>query len=260
MQFPNYGSYGLGNSQGFKVKRRRTPKVVRRVAENESQKNAQSAEPRISWAVEKAEGECAATMSHTASQTWLSNKTKEFEAWGRVRDMMEYVAPKSPFTPKSFEEWIAHRLAWMEEERGRLVSQAITRRVMGSGRSEQNPVSLVLGGKELPDGLALILARETIWIPHKGDPSVRNSAPWPSYEELKHEGDDRSKSGYSRFPPLPRRCSNATVNWKQRVPVKQCLFDEVGRPVWEGVSIHTQDLESEMLRFVDSSLLEELGV
>ncbi|OAX83250.1 hypothetical protein ACJ72_02395 [Emergomyces africanus] len=199
-------------------------------------------------------------MSHTASQTWLSNKTKEFEAWVRVRDMMEYVAPNSPFTPKTFEEWIAHRLAWMEEERGQLISQAITKRMMANGRGEQVPVTPVLGGKELPDGRGLVLARETIWVSQRDYPTVRNWAPWPSYEELKHEGDDRSKSGYSRFPPLPRGRGNDTVNWKQRAPVKQYRFDEVGRPVWELGSIHTQYPESEMHRFVESSLLAELGL
>ncbi|PGH36838.1 hypothetical protein GX50_00295 [[Emmonsia] crescens] len=198
-------------------------------------------------------------MSHTASQTWVSKKTKEREAWGRVRNMMVYVAPKSPFTPRTFRGWIAHRLAWMEEERGRIVSQAITRRANENGWSEQAPVGPVLGGKKLPDGLALVLARETIWVRRRGYPSVRKLAPWPSYEELKHEGDDRSKSGYSRFPPLPRGRGNETVNWKQRAPVKQRRFDEVGRPVLEVRSVHTQYLESEMLKFVDSALLAELG-
>ncbi|PGG98628.1 hypothetical protein GX51_06713 [Blastomyces parvus] len=198
-------------------------------------------------------------MSHTVSQTWLSNETREFEAWVRVRNMMVYVAPKSPFTPRTFGAWIAHRLAWMEEERTRLFSQALRKRVMERGLCEPAQVDPVLGGKKLPDGLALVLARETIWVPRRGYSSVGDLAPWPSYEELKHEGDDRSRSGYCRFPPLPRGRGNETVNWKQRAPVKQYRFDEVGRPVLGEGSVRLQYLEGEILRLVGNALLAELG-
>ncbi|EGC43254.1 conserved hypothetical protein [Histoplasma capsulatum var. duboisii H88] len=199
------------------------------------------------------------TMSHTASHTWLSNETREFEAWARVRDMMVYVAPKSPFTPRTFGAWISHRLAWMEEERGRIFRQAMARQAIEKGWREQVQVGPVLGGKKLPDGLALVLARETIWAPRRGYPSVHSFVPWPSYEELKHEGDDRNKSGYSRFPPLPRGRGNETVNWKQRAPIKQYRFDEVGRPMLETTSVRIQDLEGEILRLVGGALLAELG-
>ncbi|KLJ09257.1 hypothetical protein EMPG_15320 [Blastomyces silverae] len=197
-------------------------------------------------------------MSHTASQTWLSNETREFEAWARVRNMMVYVAPKSPFTPRTFGAWIAHRLAWMEEEHSRLFRQAL-RRAIESGRCEPVQVGPVFGGKKLPDGLALVLARETIWVPREGYPSVRDLAPWPSYEELKHEGDDRSKSGYCRFPPLPRGRGNETVNWKQRAPVKQYRFDQVGQPELGAGSVRLQYLEGEILTLVGNALLAELG-
>ncbi|KAL2372791.1 hypothetical protein BDBG_03525 [Blastomyces gilchristii SLH14081] len=200
----------------------------------------------------------AAIMSHTASQTWLSTETREFEAWVRVRNTMMYVAPKSPFTPRTFGAWISHRLAWMEEKHSRLLCQAL-RRAIERGRCEPVQVGPVLGGKKLPDGLALVLARETIWVPRRAYPSIRDLAPWPSYEEFKHEGDDRSKSGYCRFPPLPRGHGNETVNWKQRMPVKQHRFDEVGRPALGAGSVRLQYLEGEILRLVGNPLLAELG-
>ncbi|KAK2800239.1 hypothetical protein FQN50_008203 [Emmonsiellopsis sp. PD_5] len=194
-------------------------------------------------------------MSHTTSQTWLSEETREFEAWAKIRDAMVHVSPKSPFTPKSFEEWIDHRLKRTEEDHGRLASQITTRRTSDNGGSSQ-----VLGGKELWDGLALVLAQETIWVPLIRYPTGRRRAPWPSYEELKHEGDDRNKSGYSRFPPLPRDPGNETVNWKQRAPLKQCQLDEVGRPVLATGDDPSQYLESEMLQLLGESLLVELGM
>ncbi|EEH20873.1 hypothetical protein PABG_03104 [Paracoccidioides brasiliensis Pb03] len=199
-------------------------------------------------------------MSYTASQTWLSHETKEFEAWVKVRDSMVRIAPKSPFTPKSFVEWIAHRLARMEEERSRILKQAKTKRTSERGSTEKTFVNPVFGGKELSDGLALVLLRETIWVPLGQYPVTHNIAPWPSHEELKHEGDDRNKSGYSRFPPLPRGPGNETVNWKQRPPLTQCSFDEVGRPRPGVESYKTQYLQSEMVEWIGNALLAELDM
>ncbi|KAK2779753.1 hypothetical protein FQN53_001313 [Emmonsiellopsis sp. PD_33] len=205
-------------------------------------------------------------MSHTTSQTWLSDEAREFEAWVKIRDAMLHVSPKSPFTPKTFEDWIEHRIKRTEEDHGRLASQITTRRTSNDGGSKKRkrevvvPVGQVLGGKELWDGLALVLADESIWVPLIRYPTGRRRAPWPSYEELKHEGDDRNKSGYSRFPPLPRDPGNETVNWKQRAPLKQCQLDEVGRPVLAAGGVHDEYLESEMLQLLNESLLVELGM
>ena len=55
----------------------------------------------------------------------------------------------------------------------------------------------------------------------------RPEAPWPSYEEMKEEGNERNTSQYRRFLALPREPCNDTVNWKQRKAIPMLPFDEV---------------------------------
>jgi hypothetical protein len=168
-------------------------------------------------------------MAHTASKTWVSESTKEYEAFVKVRDSLAHIAPKSPFVPRTFAGWIAHRIEVKEEEYNDITSKIALREAT---RNKSIPGSLrpVLKEKEFGDHRVPVLAMESIWISSEASRPGRPQAPWPSYEELKHEGDDRSRSGYSRFPPLPRDPGNITVNWKQRSPLRQFRFDEVGRP------------------------------
>ncbi|WEW60836.1 hypothetical protein PRK78_006324 [Emydomyces testavorans] len=166
-------------------------------------------------------------MSHTTSKTWVSPEAKEFETWAKVRDAISRISPRSPFAPKTFADWLAHRVAVKEDQLRNVASKIATVKK----REGYEEVSLlpIFRGKQIEDQLALVLARETIWRPSLEPRPGRRIAPWPSYEEYKHEGDDRNKSGYSRFPPLPRDPGNETVNWKQRKPLDQYVFDEVGR-------------------------------
>lgn len=159
----------------------------------------------------------------------MSESTKEYEAFVKVRDSMTYIAPNSPFVPPTFADWIAHRIEVKEEEYKDIASK-IALREATRNKSAQFPLRPILKGREFEDHRALVLAMESIWISSLAPRPGRPQAPWPSYEELKHEGDDRSRSGYSRFPPLPRDPGNITVNWKQRSPLRQFRFDEVGRP------------------------------
>ncbi|EAS36114.1 uncharacterized protein CIMG_01468 [Coccidioides immitis RS] len=166
-------------------------------------------------------------MSYSASKTWVSPQTKELETWTKIRDSIMRISPRSPFIPKTFADWLEHRVA-IKEDQLRKVARKIARI---SGRDDRQEITIhpVLGVKEIEDRRALVLARETIWRQSLESFPGRRLAPWPSYEEYKHEGDDRSKSGYRRFLPLPRDPGNVTVNWKQRKPLPQYLFDEVGR-------------------------------
>src|SRR5438034_4695968 len=154
-------------------------------------------------------------MAHTASKTWVSELTKEYEAFVKVRDSMGHVAPNSPFIPRTFADWIAHRIEVKEEEYNDITSK-IALREATRNKSVLISERPVLKGREFGDHRALVLAMESIWISSVAPRPGRPQAPWPSYEEFKHEGDDRSRSGYSRFPPLPRDPGNITVNWKQR--------------------------------------------
>lgn len=196
-------------------------------------------------------------MSHTASKTWVSDEAKEYEIWSRTRDAMARISPGSPFMPKTFAEWIAHRLAKKEEDRNRAEEQ------IGQRESEKEespaPVQPSFGGKQFEEQhLAPVLASESIWRSSEEPLPGRAQAPWPSLEEFKHEGDDRSKSNYSRFPPLPRDPGNETVNWKQRKPLMQCPFDQVGFPTMTAAAPSAEQLGDDANEYIDECLRKSL--
>lgn len=195
-------------------------------------------------------------MSHTASKTWVSDETKEHEAFVKARDSMSHVVPRSPFVPWTFADWVAHRLATKEDAHRGAIRQ-IEARQSKVKPSKKIPLDPAMGGKIFDDNLACVLARESIWTNSESPVPGRPSAPWPIYEELKHEGDDRNRSGFSRFPPLPRGPGNETVNWKQRSPLSQFLFDETGKPTMAGeeAPLETDD---QMLVLIGSEILTEL--
>ncbi|EFR03892.1 hypothetical protein MGYG_06890 [Nannizzia gypsea CBS 118893] len=195
-------------------------------------------------------------MSHTTSKTWVSEETREYEAWARARDSMSYVAPKSPFVPATFKEWLALKLLKKEEDK-RKIAQSLAMK-----QKKLNKITMktdkLFRGKRLRDRLGLVLATETIWGPLSDPGSGRQNAYWPSREEFKHEGDDRCRSGYSRFPPLPRVLANATVNWKQRKPVIQYEFDEVGKVKAKGDDDATDISIANAVRLIGKSFIRDL--
>lgn len=153
-------------------------------------------------------------MSHTFSKTWVSEETKEYEIWARIRDEMARICPHSPFVPKMFKEWLRHRVAIKEYD-----STEIMQRIIYKTKKDGAivPMDTVLGGRKFDDRRTLVLARESIWrVPAEEIRPGLVLAPWPTHEEYKHEGDDRNKSGYSRPPPLPRGPGNETVNGNVR--------------------------------------------
>lgn len=168
-------------------------------------------------------------MSYTASKTWVSEETQEFENWVKIRDSMTRIAPKSPFIPRTFQEWLSYKVLKKEDDRQKALQALISKQRKSNDRAMG--MKRIFEGKTVNDQLSLVLASKSIWRPSIGSAHTDKFAPWPTHEEYKHEGDYRSRSGYSRFPPLPREPGNETVNWKQRKPLNQHLFDEVGRHV-----------------------------
>jgi hypothetical protein len=196
-------------------------------------------------------------MSHTASKTWVSDETKEHEIFVRVRDSMSHLVPRSPFVPRTFMDWLAHRLATKEDVHKDYIRRIELKQVKAKINNKV-PLGAPLGGRKFDDHLTCVLARESIWTTAKTPSPGRPLAPWPTYEELKHEGDDRNKSGFCRFPPLPRDPGNSTVNWKQRSPLNQFLFDETGKPAMGGEEVPLRT-EAQMVGFIGKELLDELA-
>ena len=170
-------------------------------------------------------------MSHTSSRTWVAPLTAEKEKWLQAEAQLKRtrLIPRSPFVPKSFDEWLAFRVECMvaaeEEEKRRLRF----REVEASIPTRVNPP---FGAKTFSDNRGAVLLLPTVWSPWVQSTEARPLAPWPSQEEMKEEGDERHTSGYGRFPALPRVPGNETVNWKQKNLVDTYPLDKVWDKPW----------------------------
>ncbi|KAL1849202.1 hypothetical protein Plec18167_009588 [Paecilomyces lecythidis] len=197
-------------------------------------------------------------MSHSASRTWVSAETKEYEAFIKLRENVFYVAPDSPFVPRTWPDWIAHRLA-VKEDAVKQVIMRLNARVAQRKMGTKRKMWPALAGKEFNDHLTCVLMEDSMWTKSIIERSDRPQAPWPCQDELQHEGNHRCKSGFRRFYPLPRVPGNATVNWKQRAPVKQLPFDEVGCPktAKEAKEEREFHIDDEMFMLIGYALMKE---
>ncbi|KAI4215697.1 MAG: hypothetical protein LQ351_001684 [Letrouitia transgressa] len=163
-------------------------------------------------------------LSHTNTKTWVSAQTKERENWIRVRDglkAMNFFNPNpnrsSCVIPRSFEEYLDHRAAYLDDRRERMKSKV-------PGKLH---VDNALGGRSFDDGRSAVLAQPTVWCPWYSPSEEYPEAPWPSKEEMREEGDERYTSQFGRFLALPRNPGNETVTYKQRTPITQRFLDRV---------------------------------
>lgn len=164
------------------------------------------------------------------SLTWVSDDTRERDSFRRMRLNVGHMSPNSPFVPVDMNGWLTHRLEIVEDNMRKLNRAIFLRRTEKASACNDN-IRPALEGRRLGDFRSTVLAQKTIWRPDELNNPSRPQAPWPDSSERKHEGYQRVRSGYSRFPPLPRVPGNPTVNWKQRSPIAAYEFDQVGRPV-----------------------------
>lgn len=194
------------------------------------------------------------TGGNGGSLTWASNETRERDSFRRMRSNIGHVAPNSPFVPTDMKSWLKHRVEVMENNI-KSTDRAIALRRAEKASSCHVNIQSALGGRQFGDFRSTVLARSTIWRPDEVNYPSRPQAPWPDSSERKHEGYQRVRSGYSRFPPLPRVPGNPTVNWKQRSPITPYDLDRVGLPVMQDAY---SENDSNMESMIGTSLIQEL--
>jgi hypothetical protein len=166
-----------------------------------------------------------------------------------------HIAPNSPFVPVDINGWLTHRAEVVVDNIEKMNRAIALRRTEKVSLCKVN-IQPALCGRELGDFRSTVLAQTTIWRPHEMSNPSRPQAPWPDSSERKHEGYQRVRSGYSRFPPLPRVPGNPTVNWKQRSPIAAYEFDQVGLPVI--LQEASTENEPNMESIIGESLLREI--
>ena len=162
-------------------------------------------------------------------RTWVSPMIAEYERWQVVKNnlrSMELI-PRSPFVPRTFLEWLSHRFGMKELNIKELCRRIKVFEAVVALGPDRHRIKNTFDGKNFEDGNSGVLALETIWTPWNESSSNRPQAPWPCYQEMKEEGDERNTSGFGRFPALPRVKTNDTVNYKHRGVLVAAPFDRV---------------------------------
>ncbi|KAI9791820.1 MAG: hypothetical protein M1816_003365 [Peltula sp. TS41687] len=169
--------------------------------------------------------------SHTSTKTWVSTNAQEVERYTRLETHLRRGFPLSDAVPRDLHSWIEHRLAMMrahiDETKRRVKLQETQRRSISSG------TMVLIGPCRVPpvhhgnDNRGAVLAMPTIWCPQPAGSSRATAAAWPGLQEYKWEGDDRARSHFGRFLPLPRERGNDTVAWHQLRVVQGHEFDRV---------------------------------
>ena len=203
----------------------------------------------------------------TNSRVWVAPKTAELERWQRTKSNLHRMSfiPKSPLLPRTFPDWLQHRMDYLDTQVEQLVKQIAIKEK--ERRKQIYPELNTIKAKkpfaerDFPDGRSSVLARKSIWSPWPDVTQRHEPAPWPSTQEMKEEGDERHTSGYGRFLALPRAPGNPTVNHKQRHIITAHALDRVWAvpPCGRQIVEEEEDYDDDYMRFLlGGELLEAL--
>jgi hypothetical protein len=176
------------------------------------------------------------------SNTWLSPEAQMQQDFLIVRNSMRRLFKNSDVAKWKLSDYIAHREAMTTSQENKLARQA---------KSEEGPQdsSLVIsqevdaflrrcglnGNFQEVGNFGRALGEQTIWCKdwENGKDEI---APWPSFSEMRWEGDDRAKTGVGRFLPLPREEGPPGLMWSQLPTIEQYPMDQVCKiPTMEDV-------------------------
>ena len=215
-----------------------------------------------------------AAASHTNSKTWTSHLIVETERWQRVKDSLDRMnLLKSPVVPKSLTDWLAHQHGRAEARKTR--EQRKLNAMLPSPRDVRLPpparpvkVGPAFGGRIFEHtNFCAVHAQESVWARTYVPPVGRPDPLWPCVEEMKEEGDERNTSGFRRFPGLPRKPGNETVQYKLKLYQEFLPFDTVWKvPTRESVkeseeagnAESSQEEDEKMEGYLGRSLLDAL--
>ncbi|EUC35937.1 hypothetical protein COCCADRAFT_89515 [Bipolaris zeicola 26-R-13] len=150
-----------------------------------------------------------------------------------VRNSMRRQFKNSDVAKWKFGDYVAHREAMAASEANKLTHQAKAKEEAGDYSSAISPATQAFlrrcglnGNFDEVGNSGRALGEQTIWCKdwQNGKEEV---APWPSYSEMRWEGDDRAKTGVGRFLPLPREPGPPGLTWSQLPVIEQYPMDQV---------------------------------
>lgn len=165
-------------------------------------------------------------------------------------ERMEFI-PRSPFVPRTMDEWLAHRIAFAEDAKQDELKRLSDKQAASTPTiiSARVRVLLPFCGKRFGDNRSAVLGLKSTWTLWYEPTESYPQAPWPSPEEMKEEGDERNTSGFGRFPALPRVPGNETVAWKQKNVIVPYPFDGVWKlpKIEKGQPTYNESAMSELI-------------
>ncbi|KAI0484325.1 hypothetical protein GGR56DRAFT_613357 [Xylariaceae sp. FL0804] len=161
-------------------------------------------------------------VGHSSSKSWVAPLERERARWEKISaDMSRARTHRSPFVPKTFEEYLAHKKTVMqvkcaakEKKMAEKVAMMDSKMVsleegmpVEQGFEMPAKISAKLASFEQRDGLTAVNARISMWTELCRQCSKID---WPTRQEFKEGGDDRAKAKVlakeriDRFLPEPR--------------------------------------------------------
>ncbi|KAJ5065642.1 hypothetical protein J3E72DRAFT_185432 [Bipolaris maydis] len=150
-----------------------------------------------------------------------------------VRNSMRRQFKNSDVAKWKFSDYVAHREAINASEANKLVHQAKAKEEAGEYSSAISPETQAFlrrcglnGNFDEVGNSGRALGEQTIWC-RDWQNGKEDVAPWPSFSEMRWEGDDRAKTGVGRFLPLPREPGPPSLTWSQLPAIEQYPMDQV---------------------------------
>ena len=188
---------------------------------------------------------------HLSANIWVNPDNSIRDEWLRVQQNLKKTGMfKSPVVPHNFGEYLEHRAVKVEADAREQASKIAKLEAQKAGSRVR--IAPAMGGKIFGDNRGAVTSEETIWTPDWKETQAHPQAKWPTYSEMKEEGDERHTSHFGRFLALPRVPGNETVGHKMRSLVNHYPLDQVAelpQPAYENDIPEPVD-EAEQLSFV----------
>ncbi|KAJ4297683.1 hypothetical protein N0V90_005577 [Kalmusia sp. IMI 367209] len=193
---------------------------------------------------------------YRSSRTWVSPDAQHNQEFLMTRNSMRRLFKHSDVAKWKLQDFIAHREAMIASKKAALAKSLEEKeheRKLQLQTVQVDPTKMVgslvkLSGAQnlaMEGNISRVLGVKTIWCIDwmNGKDEI---APWPSFAEMKWEGDDRAKTNCGRFLPLPRELGPPNIQWGQLQVIEQYPLDQVQCiPTMEDVYLPVDQIEEE---------------
>ncbi|KAF2256834.1 hypothetical protein BU26DRAFT_413186 [Trematosphaeria pertusa] len=203
---------------------------------------------------------------YRSSRTWVSPDAQHMQEFLLIRNSMRRLFKHSELFKWKYQDYIAHREAMLASKTAALAKsvkmkeEALELKEHTMDAKAMTSLMRLLPGEQnlsMHGNVGRVLGEKTIWC-HDWMNGKDEISPWPTFPEMKWEGDDRAKTGVGRFLPLPREMGAKGISWNQLQVVEQYPMDQVQRiPTMEDVYLPVDEIDDDVKYDLLNKDLEE---